>query len=682
MNMIRFFIVFMMSLVIKTVNAADCSINDNSNTTLTSNCDGFDVTSDNENTITINDSVNVQDTSNTDATIGITANLENLFLYGSVISQSNTSSLEIGGINLNKNVSITNLNIFSNGILGNSSSKFGVKILGEREDASYYHSIQNVTNNGIIGGDYAIYLDHNSKINSITNTGQINGDIRAITLFTEGLNGNPFITNLINSGTITGGTGNAAILLDSDEHTSGNHITYITNLINTGTITVSGGSADFDIYIDSPYSYITNLYNDQGGSDALTYYGDKRLPTNYYIIINNDNDYGKIRFLGFSGPIGSMNFEVDATRSRSDIVGTYTSVIDSSESASSSSNKEIQDNITNLSGTVRDSVWRLIDDDDDNVWDLVIYPSTSDTNSSIQNISKHLGAEIYEMLMSSNYQSLDNYKCSLSLRNNKCLSMGMKMNNLNDDSSNIDKTSLHAVYGYKRSNIEFYAFVDDTVSYSNSSFIDTNHNPLLGIKLVWDLSEIFDGTYVSATNSFQKKDLVITRRVVGSSEKGIGATSLASSALLIETGYQLYKSAYSINPFLGLLYSRIKMDSYRESIASNPLTFDKIDNEALTLTGGIKLSFIHTPDIMSNVNLGYEHDIQSDQNKIKSSATYINNISQINTFSSYNDDRKFISYDLNYKTSNSIYSLSATHKDSAYFSGVPNSIRVDYSLLF
>ena len=109
--MLRLLIVLIISLITKTVHAADCSINSDSNTTLASNCDGFDVTSDNENTITINDSVTVQDTSNSDATIGITANLNNLIINGSVISESNTSSLEIGGINLNKNVSLSLIHI-------------------------------------------------------------------------------------------------------------------------------------------------------------------------------------------------------------------------------------------------------------------------------------------------------------------------------------------------------------------------------------------------------------------------------------------------------------------------------------------------------------------------------------------------------------------------------------------
>jgi hypothetical protein len=131
------------------------------------------------------------------------------------------------------------------------------------------------------------------------------------------------ISSLKNSGTLTG-TGNYGISIN-------NHST-ITNLTNTGII--NGGinndrannegfrfnfrglppltAVNLAEQFDTTKSIITTLNNSQGGSTPLSYTG--LLPTNYNIIINSPNNYGKLvvtNSLVNTPSIGITKFGID-----------------------------------------------------------------------------------------------------------------------------------------------------------------------------------------------------------------------------------------------------------------------------------------------------------------------------------------------------------------------------------
>jgi len=96
----------------------------------------------------------------------------------------------------------------------------------------------------------------------------------------------------VNTGTIIGKEG---MKLEG-----GNHV-----IRNTGLITAS----DTDLNIVS--GTVTSLTNSEGGvSNFLTYRG--KVPTNYYIIINSSNNFGK---LSVTNPSGTMTFNIDNTSS-------------------------------------------------------------------------------------------------------------------------------------------------------------------------------------------------------------------------------------------------------------------------------------------------------------------------------------------------------------------------------
>jgi hypothetical protein len=114
-----------------------------------------------------------------------------------------------------------------------------------------------------------------------------------------------------NTGTITGREGMILV--------AGNHI-----IRNTGVITASV----IDLNISS--GTVTSLTNSEGGiSNVLTYSG--KVPTNYYIIINSLNNYGK---LSVTNPAGIMTFNIDNTSSVA-LNSTYSRVLQGSITLSS-----------------------------------------------------------------------------------------------------------------------------------------------------------------------------------------------------------------------------------------------------------------------------------------------------------------------------------------------------------
>ena len=133
---------------------------------------------------------------------------------------------------------------------------------------------------GQFGGS-SISFTNNSSINA---TGTTSGNGVGFYSFGTG--------TYVNTGTITGREGMILV--------NGNHV-----IRNTGVIT----SSVVDLNISS--GTVTSLTNSEGGvSNVLTYSG--KVPTNYYIIINSLNNFGK---LSVTNPSGTMTFNIDNTSS-------------------------------------------------------------------------------------------------------------------------------------------------------------------------------------------------------------------------------------------------------------------------------------------------------------------------------------------------------------------------------
>jgi len=225
-------------------------------------------------------------------------------------------------------------------------------------------------------------------------------------------NGNITGTSLTNTATIDIATNNGAILLDSvavmDTFNNSGTITTTTgvvfriygtdfmmmmdgakvsNFINTGTFNsdlpyhISLDQLDFGF--GSEVARITNMYNSQGGSNALTINGG--MPDNYNIIIDSSSSYGKLEITTNNGT--SMDFDIDATRSTLS-AGTYTDVLTGVTDAKLGATR---------SGTVGGFNWTIaLQSGSSTVWDLVLQSARTSYTARISSSSLSVIAQVLE----------------------------------------------------------------------------------------------------------------------------------------------------------------------------------------------------------------------------------------------------------------------------------------------
>jgi len=225
-------------------------------------------------------------------------------------------------------------------------------------------------------------------------------------------NGNITGTSLTNTATIDIATNNGAILMDSvavmDTFNNSGTITTTTgvvfriygtdfmmmmdgakvsNFINTGTFNsdlpyhISLDQLDFGF--GSEVARITNMYNSQGGSNALTINGG--MPDNYNIIIDSSSSYGKLEITTNNGT--SMDFDIDATRSTLS-AGTYTDVLTGVTDAKLGATR---------SGTVGGFNWTIaLQSGSSTVWDLVLQSARTSYTARISSSSLSVIAQVLE----------------------------------------------------------------------------------------------------------------------------------------------------------------------------------------------------------------------------------------------------------------------------------------------
>ena len=190
-----------------------------------------------------------------------------------------------------------------------------------------------------------------------------------------------------NSGTITTTTGIVFSIYGTDPFMMMYDGAKVSNFINTGTFNsdlayhISLDQIDFGPGIE--VARITNMYNSQGGSNALTIYGG--MPDNYNIIIDSSSSYGKLEITTNYGT--SMDFDIDATRSTLS-AGTYTDVLTGVTDAKLGATR---------SGTVGGFNWTIaLQSGSSTVWDLVLQSARTSYTARISSSSLYVIAQVLE----------------------------------------------------------------------------------------------------------------------------------------------------------------------------------------------------------------------------------------------------------------------------------------------
>ena len=508
-------------------------------------------------------------------------------------------------------------------------------------------TIDRINNTGTIqaqGGSETNYgiVFWNDSGTTVTNSGTIQGTGGTTS---RGIHINRNISSITNTGTITGGTDG----IGNDGH--------ITTIVNTGTITGTTGYG-----INNGAGSITNLTNSQNN---LTYNG--KLPTNYYVKVNSSSSFGKITF---SNPQGSMNVGIsdDSTLEAT----TYSSVFSGITDASTSFGGVTSGTVINGG---KEYSWSLVNSVATS-WDLTLtflrnVPSTASTQTTINNISYGMSAQLANFAMITNFANLNTYDCGLFDAKGGCFSVGGRFTDVNaNNNSDSDSSAIVMVGGYKiNDHVRIAGFADQMVNNNAPSGIDIeNKSPMVGLSLVWNQHPDHLGYQVKLANAYQDKDIAITRTATGDAEAGSGSTDVSVQSYIAEVSYQFLsndKTAY--RPYFAGRYAKIKQDGYTETNVDNPLTYSTVEDESVTLIMGMKVKHALSPEIYLNGSLGVEHDVHNDVDNLSVTATNISGLTPVSVNSNINKTRGVASLGADYYLAkNQMLSLKTQFQELAY----------------
>ncbi len=483
-------------------------------------------------------------------------------------------------------------------------------------------TIGSITNSGTISSTApnAIRNTSGSTITSLTNSGTISNSITN--------NANDEITTITNSGTISSNSKDTIINRGTIE-----------TLTNTGTINASG-AGDFDITMGTNGT-ITTFNNLQGksNSDPVTF--ENSLPANYNVIVNSENDYGQIEFSSFSGKANTIiNFGVYSSSSLTEGT-TYSSVIEGLASG----------NINNTSGSfitgsIRNN-WTL-ENSSGTTWDLVVEDIINivpDTNTAVSKSTKTnviTGINNLLSVTEVNFAHMNTYDCDLFNEKNACLSFGGRHSSISNPKTSTN--SFVFVGGYKiNNNLRIAGFYHKNLMHNTpSSFELRDKTPLYGGLIVWNEHSNNSGYQLKFSNAYQLKSAILTREIVGSSEKGTGHTEIEAQSYIVELQYN-YKAFEnsSFIPFFAKKISSVQQEGFKEVGLSSPLTFNRIKDSLGTIVGGLKFNIDMTSGRVLRGSLGLEHDIIHLVDKIE--PTGINGLSTVSLENEFNPTRPVFS---------------------------------------
>jgi len=485
-----------------------------------------------------------------------------------------------------------------------------VSVSGNSSTAILFQSPGTVNNTGSIisSGDYGYGITLVGNLGVVNNN--LSGTIRAtgiggIAIYNGGTNS---IINNAASGTITGGAG-AGIFNDGGT---------ITSITNRGTITAgAGGYGIIDFF-----GTITTLNNAQGAGNAagsLTYVGT--LPTNYNIIINGVNSFGKLAIIDV---IGSTSFGIYTGSTVAN--GKYAAVLTGLSA----------DNLTSTTGTFGMGRWTLSEElGSYEVWDLIMTgygPSTANTQQSLVNTANAL-APIYSLQNAVVINSFT-YDCSLFDVNNICISAGGR-NTAVSAANGLNNTSALLIAAYRpHPNYRVGAYADQNLSVSNagSTVNLSNNTPLIGLFGAWNERLDGTGTEVKVSAAYGQKNTTITRQVVGTSEAGSGSSQLNSQGaqVMAKYGFAVTDKA-TVSPYVGVRYTQNNMGGYTEGASSTvtaPLTYSALNTNATTALAGLGASYKVIPAVTTFASAGVETDTNTSNGSY--SATGVTGLTPVN----------------------------------------------------
>ena len=258
-------------------------------------------------------------------------------------------------------------------------------------------------------------------------------------------------------------------------------------------------------------------------------------------------------------------------------------------------------------------------------------PSATDTQASLQNTATALKST-YALQNSVIANSL-NYDCQVFDKNDVCVSAGGR--NTNVQAGGVNNVSALLIAAYRAMpEVRLGAYLDQNLSVTSSSspVVLGNSGPLFGFFGVWNQNPEGTETEVKVSASFGQKNATMTRAIVGTSEAGVGSSSLNNSGVqaIAKYGFAVTKDAM-VSPYIGLRYSQGNMGGYTEATSATvttPLTYAALNTNATTFMLGVHGKYKVTPEAVVQASVGLESDTSLNNGSL--TATGLTGLTAIN----------------------------------------------------
>ena len=236
----------------------------------------------------------------------------------------------------------------------------------------------------------------------------------------------------------------------------------------------------------------------------------------------------------------------------------------------------------------------------------------SDTQQSLANNAAAL-QNTYTLQNSVLANSLS-YDCNEFGENGICISVGGR-NTAVQAANGLNNTSALLIAAYKiHPQIRVGAYFDQNLSVNNAgSTVNLGNNtPLMGFFGAWNERLDGAGTEIKFSAAYGQKNATVTRQAVGTSEVGIGSSTLNSQGAQITAKYGFRVTPDVIlSPYVGIRYTQNNMEGYTEGALSTvtvPLTYSALNTNATTALAGLGVSYHFIPKATVFASAGVESD--------------------------------------------------------------------------
>lgn len=236
----------------------------------------------------------------------------------------------------------------------------------------------------------------------------------------------------------------------------------------------------------------------------------------------------------------------------------------------------------------------------------------ADTQQSLINTSAALQNSF--ILQNSVLVNSFSYDCTEFGPNGICISVGGR-NTAVQAANGLNNTSALLIAAYKvHPQVRIGAYADQNLSVNNpgNTVNLSNNTPLIGLFGAWN--ERLDGTgaELKFSAAYGEKNSTITRQAVGTSEVGIGSSSIISQGAqaTIKYGFGVSPNVI-ISPYVGMRYTQNNMGGYTEGASSTvtvPLSYSALNTNATTALAGLGASYRFIPQATLFASAGIESD--------------------------------------------------------------------------